>query len=161
MAVVGSGADSIFLSLSSVASLLGQFHPCGARSALVLSRRPGGALSLGCAGCQVHVDSVQDDLELLLRRRSSELQQTLGLDSAAQEKLLAVLLGRQELRPQQQPHRPDPHLQQQQGSIDGIDRSGQQLQNHSELQKQCRSVSMPAQEQHNRNAIPVEKKKTK
>ena len=158
--MVGNGADSVFLSLSSVASLLGQFHPCAGRWALLLSRQPGGALSLGCGGCQVRVDGVQDDLELLLRQRSSELQQTLGLDSTAQEKLLNVLLGRQELRHQQQPHRPDPHPQQQ-GSVNSIELQGQQLQNHSELQKECGSVSMQDQEQHNQNVIPMEKKKTK
>ena len=106
------GADSVFLSLASVASLLGRFHVCGGRSALLLSRRPGGALALGCPDCHTQVEGVRDELAPLLRRRAAQLQQALGLDGPAQDRLLAVLRGQQELVQQEQ--QPPPHHQQQQ-----------------------------------------------
>jgi len=55
--------EEIYLSLSTVASLLGRFHSalCSPRATLVVSRHPAG-VSICCAGCQLRVDGVGDEL---------------------------------------------------------------------------------------------------
>ncbi|XP_043242138.1 zinc finger protein 668-like [Amphibalanus amphitrite] len=85
--------DQLFLSLSAVAALLTRFHVCAGRAQLLVSGRPGGAVSLSCAGCRTQVDGVQDELGPLVRRRAAELRSVLGLDEAGVERLLAVLRG--------------------------------------------------------------------